>query len=405
MLNNILKSIFIALDNMRANPMHTILSTLGIIIGIAALVAILSVGDGLEKLGREQIGSNTSLQYMSVTSQLSEFKNGIRIPLENRHALNYADYEDVKQDSDKILAADLFVRGSAMVQLSGDSTTHPARIVGRTEGFADFESFSFEGRNFSRDEILNTEKVAIINANLDSLIDSTRSVLNHEIQFNGDSYEIIGIADADLIRGEPQVFIPVTVFRHSDNTDVFPQMLIKGRQIEDILLLKDEVDAFLKQKYPQARFSIGTNEERVEQFEDGILLFKLVMGLITGISVLVGGIGVMNVLLISIKDRTKEIGIRKATGAKRTDILLQFLSESVTITFAGCLMGLGVGMIAVFAFAPLVDLMTNFDFPVTFTWSTILFVLLIGFLVGIIFGTYPAWRASQLTPVEAIRRE
>ncbi len=405
MLNNILKSTFIALDNMRNNPMHTILSTLGIIIGIAALVAILSVGDGLEKLGREQIGSSTSLQYMSVTSKLSEVRDGIRIPLENRHALSYGDYESISEKFQDIQAVDLFVQGSAFVQLEEDSSRIPSRIIGRTEGFADFEEFHFEGRNFGKSEITGAEQVVVINRDLALALDSTESVLGRNLNFNGSGYQIIGIAEADLIDGNPQVFLPVTAFRHADNTDVYPQLLIKAKQIEAILQLKTEVGSFLAEKYPDAEFSIGTNEERVEQFEDGILLFKLVMGLITGISVLVGGIGVMNVLLISIKDRTREIGIRKATGAKRTDILLQFLSESVTITFAGCLMGLLVGMVAVFAFAPLVDLMTNFDFPVTFTWSTILFVLLIGFLVGIIFGTYPAWRASQLTPVEAIRRE
>jgi len=171
--------------------------------------------------------------------------------------------------------------------------------------------------------------------------------------------------------------------------------------------MKKALQTWLDETYTEGQeaFSIFTYEGRVEQLSQGILIFKLVMGAITGISVLVGGIGIMNVLLISVTERTKEIGIRKAAGARKKDIVLQFLSESVTISIVGCALGWVAGVLGVFGIVELINRFTDFTFQAALSFGTVMVILIIAILVGMVFGTYPAWKAANLTPVDAIRHE
>jgi putative ABC transport system permease protein len=143
----------------------------------------------------------------------------------------------------------------------------------------------------------------------------------------------------------------------------------------------------------------------VEQAAKGFKLFRIIMGLIVGISVLVGGIGVMNVLLISVTERTSEIGVRKAVGANKRDIILQFLSESITISLFGSLLGLVVGILGTMIIVPIVKSLTGVPFQAAYTLNTLVVISILAVVIGIVFGTYPAMRAARLDPVEAIRRE
>jgi putative ABC transport system permease protein len=181
---------------------------------------------------------------------------------------------------------------------------------------------------------------------------------------------------------------------------------IKVAAIENVAAARDTLDAWLTARFGSAdEFDVMTNEWRVSQSRRAVLLFKLVMGAITGISILVGGIGVMNVLLVSIAQRTREIGVRRAAGARRRDVLLQFLVESVAISGTGSLIGLAFGFAGVFIFVPVVRHLTDIPFRAGFSASTVAVAIAAAVLVGVVFGTYPAWRAAQLEPVDALRHE
>jgi putative ABC transport system permease protein len=172
-----------------------------------------------------------------------------------------------------------------------------------------------------------------------------------------------------------------------------PTLTVKAMRIEDVPRLRERVNAWVEQRYPNGTrdFAIRSSEARVDQARRAMLVMRLALGSIAGISILVGGIGIMNIMLASVHERTREIGIRKAAGARGRDILLQFLAESVTISGVGSLIGVAVGLAGAAGITLVIRALTEAP------------VIAIG--VGLAFGTYPARRAAALSPIDAIRHD
>jgi putative ABC transport system permease protein len=399
-----IKSVGIALQNIKANPLHTFLSTLGIIIGVASLVAILALGDGLEQTGREQLANTTSLNILNISSDSYKTVDEIRVPIQNRPKLTVAHARYLEEKYVNRATVEIIDRTTAEVSF-GDSTTS-TYLQGNLENGLEFINDTLAyGRFFTREDIERTQRVAVVthaltsrwNINTDNLLGSTFKIF-------GEEFEVIGVfpeREGDV----PRIAIPLSIY--SELKEGYPTISLKVDKAEEIPVIEEEIRPWLDEEFETGAdgFSLVSNKSRIEQFSRGILLFKLVMGAITGISVLVGGIGVMNVLLISVTERTKEIGIRKASGAKKKDIVMQFMSESVTISLVGCAFGWILGMIGLLIFVPLVNNLTNANFSAAVSIDTVLVVMLIALVIGVVFGTYPAWRASQLDPIDAIRHE
>jgi putative ABC transport system permease protein len=399
------KSISIALQNIRANPLHTFLSTLGIIIGVAALVGILALGDGLEQTGREQLANTTSLDIITVNSKRTKTVDDIRIQIKNRPEFTIEKVQELRS----------LVQNKALLEYTGTRSTeitYKDSVSGiYLQGSLEFglqfltDSLSF-GRYISKEDVIKSSKTIVLSPEIaDKLSTSRVGLIGETVEIEGVRFQVVGI-----LKGSPEstqrVYIPTSVY--TKLSEEYPNIVLKASKAEEIPLIEQEIENWLDRNFEETSdaFIISTNRARVEQFSQGILLFKLIMGAITGISVLVGGIGVMNVLLISVTERTKEIGIRKATGAKKKDIVLQFMAESVTISFVGCIIGWIVGIVGIFIFVPIVNSFTEIgEFRAAIGTGTVLSILVIALFVGIIFGTYPAWRAAQLTPVDAIRHE
>jgi putative ABC transport system permease protein len=199
----------------------------------------------------------------------------------------------------------------------------------------------------------------------------------------------------------------VTLLTEGELREHPPEVILEAAKTEEIPAIRKEVSDWLKEKFPRATqdFEIITNDSRVDQVAKGFLLFRIIMGLIVGISVVVGGIGVMNVLLISVNERTREIGIRKAMGATRKDIVQLFLAESITVSGFGSIIGVIFGVAFTMVAIPIVKALTKIPFQAAYTANTFIVISAIAVLVGIVFGTYPALRASRLNPVDAIRHE
>lgn len=189
-----------------------------------------------------------------------------------------------------------------------------------------------------------------------------------------------------------------------------PTLLVRAPRIEDVLDVQHRVEAWADVTDPRWRkdqqISINsTGVERLRQINQGMLVFKLLMGAFAAISLVVGGIGIMNVLLAAVAERTREIGVRKTAGARRHDIVAQFLSESVTISLAGAVVGAVVGFSGAVGITAIIRWRTSTPMYAAFTWQTFVVSMGTAIAIGLIFGTYPALKAARLSPVDAMRYE
>ncbi len=404
MLRKILSSFALAFTNIRSNIFHTILSVLGIVIGVAALVSILSLIDGMEEFARDQITQTTSLNAIMVQSEAYESVNSVRLRKDSVAVIDHTGYLGLTQSLSKSAKPFIWSTSSDAVIISGQ--TVGALIVDTGASLEPRPLASPAG--FSEEQMRSTTIIAIVNTAFvkAAKLESNESAIGREILYRNKSLKIVKVLSEEKSE-TPKVYFPITHLTAQELEKTPPQLLLEAEKTEEILILKEEISTWLKQHYKHATsdFKIVTNDFRIEQAARGFLLFRVIMGLIVGISVVVGGIGVMNVLLISVTERTAEIGIRKAVGANRRNIILLFLSESITVSAFGSFLGLVFGVGATMIIIPIVKAITKVPFQAAYTLNTFIIISIISVLVGIIFGTYPALRASKLDPVEAIRHE
>ncbi|MFD2933002.1 ABC transporter permease [Spirosoma flavum] len=404
----ILLSFANALQNIRTRFFHTVLSILGIVIGVAALVAMLSLIDGMEQYAREQITKTTSLKAILIQPNLYKSVNEVSVRKQDYAYLEYDAFLKMRSALTKPATGYLYSRHTDEITMKANHQSIGTIVTGTSLPLHPDIQLLY-GTAFTESDLKNRGNVAFINQRLAKQLVGKKpeqTAINQHIVYKGNVLTVIGVsADKDAKVG--QLLMPVTLFSDSALKANPPMGIIEAENVEEVPELKKQIENWLtaNMKTKLADFSIITNEQRVNQIAKGFLLFRLIMGMIVGISVLVGGIGVMNVLLISVTERTVEIGIRKALGAKKRDILWQFLSESITISTFGSLLGLALGLLSTLAFVPIVKALTDIPFQMAYTWNTFTIILVVAMLIGVIFGTYPAMRAARLDPVEAIRRE
>lgn len=399
----------IALQTLKGNLLHTLLSTLGLVIGVAGLVAILSLGDGLEQYARDQISTTTSLEAIIVQPQTWQRVNGVNVQRDTIPRLQLPDAAAINAMLGNSASMALATRINTLVTVPGDTAKSGAYLdATQVSMFPMIQAELLSGRFFEDDAEVETPEVVLSYKLAHSLSGEAGpgSMLDRTISVGPFDARVVGILAGDE-SSPPMLYGAFAVWNTLWEEPPPSGMLLRANQVEEVPLIKAQVENWLDANVAAGSeaYSIITNKARVEQVQQGVRLFKIVMGLITGIAVLVGGIGVMNVLLISITERTKEIGIRKAIGAQRSDVVMQFLTESVTISFAGSLLGLGVGLATLAVALPIIRNVADAPFRMGFSWGSFGVVILVALLIGICFGTYPAWRAARLSPVDAIRHE
>ncbi|MBL7827136.1 MAG: ABC transporter permease [Saprospiraceae bacterium] len=409
MFRNTLQSFALAFQNIRSNLFHTFLSVLGIVIGVAALVATFSLIDGLEKLAREQISSNTSVNMLSVQTQTDKTINNIYVRKDTFQVLNYERFARFKASAPMLVNSMLSNRFNRELKVSGQDSTIGAVLVYVTESPKGDTALT-HGHFFSATAFSAKEPVALINAGLAKLIagsDDYNQTLGRTFSAFGSTVKVIGVVKDKRQEAPPTAYLPISLLSETDLHKSPPDMTLEVGKTEDVPVMKEQVKSWLKQEFGEGEkdFEVMTNEFWVDQTQKGFLIFRIVMGLIIGISVVVGGVGVMNVLLISVNERTQEIGLRKAVGARKGDIRRLFLAESITVAAFGSMVGLILGAGFAMAVIPIIRLFVEVPFQAVLTWNTFFVICVVAILVGIIFGTYPAVKAAKLDPVEALRHE
>jgi putative ABC transport system permease protein len=407
----------VGFEALSIHPLRTMLSVLGIIIGSASLVAVMSVSDGMMTFIRGQIERRTSIQTISLSSRTIDFRDGQWVRI--------SDYP-VFTDRD-MQAAEREIEGAVEVTLvAGGATTANARgrerRINVTLGGSSLPEFSevkiAAGRFFSPTEATHGTEVAVISHALARDLFPGRvpeGLLEEAVRLGRGVFRIIGVLERsdfeDPRNPDFSAYVPFgvgeRVLSPAPTERLTPTLQLKAATVEGVPALRDAAADWLAQRYArwQDRVNLSVAMEQLVEVERGILLGKLFLGTLVGISLLVGGIGIMNVLLASIVERTREIGIRKALGASSRDIRTQFLAESVAIaaagTFLGALLGIGLSVLVTFGFR----IATQAPVYPSVTWSTLLMAIGTSAGVGLAFGTYPARRAARLSPIVAISHE
>jgi putative ABC transport system permease protein len=408
-------SIAVGFDTLRGNPLRTLLSTLGVIMGVAALVSVLSLGDGMERFARTQIASTTDFQTVSVSPQMFRRVDGQTFPRTDIVRFTAADADALGAVLGSTARISMSQNGSALVTSRSDTTPHAAEVMGALTGMLDANGLSMaEGRFFTAEEVAASAPVVVLSQRLAADFahgQPMRDLIGDTLLFHGAPRVVIGVLAARPEEARRGAVMPLGAAASAMAPAMVGRpttMQVRANRIEDVDSVRAATERWLATAYGGAwkeRVNVATDERRVEQLQQGMLLFKLFMGALTGISLLVGGIGIMNVLLASVIERTREIGIRKATGARQRHIFVQFLAESVAITGVGSVLGILLGLGGAYGATAIMRSMSRASIHAGVSASTIIIAITASVAVGVIFGLYPALRAARLSPIDAIHHE
>ena len=403
------------MQTLRANPVRTMLSTLGVVMGAASLVGVLSLGDGAEAFARQQIERN-GLQVVTVTARTSETVDGLSVPRSS--------YPIFAVEHAKALSAALMPGADVLLETEGTGTfatrgggAGRAALVTAVRGSpAALGLDVVHGRFLSDTEMAEGAAAVVVSNRLAVELAAGRdrsSLVGTTLTLGGRSWSIVGVIAAYPGERFFRAVVPLAAATAAmvPSPTVRPHTIfVRAPRIEDVVAVRARVEGWADAIDPRWRSQsqIGINTtglDRLKQLNQGILLFKILMGAFTAISLVVGGIGIMNVLLASVVERTREIGVRKAAGARRRDIVIQFLSESVVISLAGALLGAVLGVAAAFVVTAVMRSQTQAQVYAAATWQTLMVSMGAAVVVGLTFGVYPALKAARLSPIDAMRYE
>jgi putative ABC transport system permease protein len=411
----ILGSIRIALQTLRLNPLRTTLSTLGIIMGAASLAAVLALADGGERLAREAI-ARQGLSAVTLRPQTDRLVDGLRVPQQGWPLFTEADAARLAGSLGPEVGVLLTVEGTGTIAHPGQRD-RAVRVVGSTAvnetPLPASGSGITTGRDLTEAETASGAAVAVISSRLEAELTAAGipgGRVGETLTVGGAPFDVVGIVKSPDGETVFSVYVPLGQAESAMAPSPAPRprsFRFAARDTDSVPAVRASVEQFAAtQEGWRDKIAVASyGRERLDQASRGILIFKMLMGTFTAISLVVGGIGIMNVLLASILERTREIGIRKAVGARRRDVLRQFLVEAMTISVAGTAAGVALGLAAAFIATAVIRARTEAPLFAAVTWQTLVVTAVAAISVGLAAGLYPAIRASRLTAIDAIQRE
>ncbi len=406
---NLTQSFIEAIESLIANKMRSSLTMLGIVIGVAAVIAMLALGTGAQdSIIGEIEGIGTNLLFIRTDDE------NVLTP----KPLTLADAEalDDPVQAPAVNAIAAAVQGAAEVSYSGESSV--TTVIGVTPEYTTVQNMIVaEGEVLNDTHLTGLASVAILGANVaEDLFGRTNGVIGESVRISGQPYRVIGVltseGGSDFGSADDQVLVPLTTAQlriHPQDTrgevDTIYVSAVSAEAVQDAVT---QVSNILRTRHHNEigaeDFSIMSQQSMVDMMSTVTGVLTIFLGGVAGISLLVGGIGIMNIMLVSVVERTREIGLRKAMGARRIDILAQFLVESSLLSVIGG----GLGIVLGWGISMLVgQIATASDFALdpVISMDAVLMATLFSAAVGIFFGLYPANRAAALEPVEALRTD
>lgn len=394
----------VAIREMRGSLMRSLLTMLGVIIGVASVVAMVALGEGAKRDVVKKM-QNLGTNLLIVRPGLMESRHVRREPAQT---LTLTDAEIIKRRTPHALSVAPSTSQTAQAKRFGKNTS--TTVLGVTPDYLTVRGFSVkDGKFFTNADIAGSRRVAALGKDVAEKLFDKASPVGRTIKINGVNFVVLALLEEKGEMGwwnaDDQIMIPVTTFQ---------KRLFGSKHVREISIevesegvmdeAKDTVTSILRKSHRIAKgadddFNVRTQVEIIKSTEEIIKTFTLLLGGIAAISLAVGGIGIMNIMLVTVTERTREIGLRKALGARKKDILKQFLIESTTLSGAGGLIGLGLGFCVAWIIGEVSEWVTYVSLQtVAVSYSVALFV-------GVFFGWYPAWKAARLNPVDALRRE
>ena len=391
------QSFKMAVKAIAGNKMRSFLTILGVVIGVVAIVVLVSIGQGANSSVVESIeGMGTNL----ITANI------------NARRMNPIDLDSLNELAQNEAISYVAPISSVSGTVKAGTTTYDDGVVqGTTPGYESIRNWTVaEGRFLQQPDIDNRSFVAVIGSEAATEMYGTTHAVGETFSLNGYTITVVGVLEAvgSSASGsnDNQILIPFTLAQRLSNQTSISSFYVSAASSAQVEQAQAAVESYLEKAFENyntrsfgTQYSVFNQTEMLSTLSETTNTLTLMLGGIAAISLLVGGIGIMNIMLVSVSERTRKIGIRKAIGAARGNILTQFLIESLVVSLMGGLLGLAISVVAVKALAPVLQM--TLTIPVNVAWMAIAFSV----FIGVVFGMYPANKASKLRPIQALHYE
>ena len=402
--------IYLSQKSLRSNILRSVLTSLGIIIGVSSVITMISIGTGARLEVEQQIerfGSNNLI----LRAQSSN-NRGVSMGNNSVNSLTLKDMEALKNELPAIAA--IAPRVSLSTQIIANGNNWLATVTGSTNDYFELGNWKFEiGRAFQEDETISGSRVAIIGKTVQKNLFGEDSPIDEVIRINKVPFTVIGLLEAkggtawaDL---DDTIIVPLKTAKQRLVAKKFPGDQIRSMTINvssSDLLFKTEadIDTVMRKLHKISAngnpdFVIRNYAQFLNARQESSRVMSILLATVAGISLIVGGIGIMNIMLVTVTERTKEIGVCMSVGAKKRDVLLQFLIESLMISLIGGCLGIALGLGVIFGVSE------YFNWKMSLDYMSLVLSFVFSSSIGVIFGFYPARKAASLNPIDALRYE